>query len=175
MLESHEVAEKGRGGVIENIARIVMVGDVENRQGAAQQMVPDPRERQVELLPEFHIEREEAGETSIIRRADVVLLHIDERVGKAGMKVDDGRGRDSPDVGLEPAPADQAVGNVGGQVGKEVWTEDGLLEGHKNLSQVVEIPARPAVHVGKGPFRALRTADVQGGLKLLIAGTAAVG
>lgn len=85
-----EGAIVGRGQILLNIARLVVIEDVRDFE-SAQELDAVAVEFEVEWILDFGVNADEGRKsTRGVAFADVVPIHADVRVGKAGMNVDDG-------------------------------------------------------------------------------------
>src|ERR1700732_4868258 len=82
-------------------------------------------EGDAEFAIDLYVQREVGGEALAVRSADVVLLHVDVRIGVAA--VDVGDGTELEFFGQrEDAPGDDAVRHVVGKDAVDVRAYDGL-------------------------------------------------
>src|SRR5439155_2333637 len=169
MLESRKVAEEGRGDIREHVSGIRVVSEIVDANRAAKLVVLQPgKEGQAKVLRQFQVKGKEVRETQAVGTAYVVLQHVHGRIGEPRVDVEDRAGGDLPGD-LESPPGDHTVGNVRRQVRKRVGADDRLFEGHKHLSQRVQVAAPQAVDVRKVDVRVFARPDAHGGFELMVA------
>src|SRR5581483_8426620 len=84
VLKSNVMAEVGRSDVVEDVAGIGVVREVENREGAAHEVLLDERKRQMFFFSQFQIHREEPWKTVAVGRAHIILNGVHIGVREAG-------------------------------------------------------------------------------------------
>jgi len=100
-LASGEGAEVGGVEIVYHRVGILAVEDVDGFSAEAPEVAAE-----AELFFEADVEAGVVGEAGGVRRADELLLKVDEAVGEAGAVLEEIAELDGPDVGGEPAPGD---------------------------------------------------------------------
>ena|ERR1035438_6735181 len=78
VLGADEVAIIGRGDIVVNVARILMVGDVVNAKGSTELVIFHPRQkRDAKVLGQFEIEGKKGRKAKAVGLAHIILQIID--------------------------------------------------------------------------------------------------
>src|SRR5208337_3175396 len=131
-------------------------------------MIPGPRNpAHAKVFGQLQVEREISWETKAVGRAHVVLENIDRGKGETGMEVKHRAGGNIP-RDLDPAPHDDAVGNVAGQGGKEIGPDHRLFEGYVDGGERVQVSAGKAVNIRNVDVGIFTDFDAQRGFQFVI-------